>query len=186
MLVDSGYAFHLKTNEPWTQSAVGKWGSRGEPMAAYPAIEEWRRWCAHHPAKVRLSNSSTYQGALLQLTQSSPAGMLLEALRALWATVPFMINSARSCAALNGSCTNVDLDQLMANYSAAWDHMLAPALRLGSEAVGEDAARDLCVRGDPYDERLLRYQRLPDALAARLLAARRQRDGRRRGPKALL
>lgn len=143
VLVDSGYAFHLKTNEPWTQSAVGKWGSRGEPMAAYPAIEEWRRWCAHHPAKVRLSNSSTYQGALLQLTQSSPAGMLLEALRALWATVPFMINSARSCAALNGSCTNVDLDQLMANYSAAWDHMLAPALRLGSEAVGEDAAREM-------------------------------------------
>ena len=70
--------------------------------------------------------------------------MLLEALRALWATVPFMINSARSCAALNGSCTNVDLDQLMANYSAAWDHsMLAPVLRLGSEAVGEHAARNM-------------------------------------------
>ena len=141
VLVESGYNYHLQTSEPWANTPLGSWRGISVPMAAGPALETWRRWRSHHPGKVPISNATTYRAVLLHLEQGE--GLLLESLRALWATVPFILNSARSCAVAGSACANADLEQVMKNYSAAWDQTIAPALRFEIKDLGEDTARGM-------------------------------------------
>jgi hypothetical protein len=145
VLVDSAYAYHMRGWEPWVQTSFGNITQRLDDTQATLTFSTWNRW--QPPASSVLSNrrpllaNETY-GAVLR-SRSLEEGLLLEAVRCLYRDIPFVLNSAQECkkvdAEASGRCTNVLLDDIMADYSSAFEHLVAPPLNAGRSDLGSQA-----------------------------------------------
>jgi len=152
VLVDSAYRYHKRGVEAWTkprQPGNRNHTSQGH-AEAFRDYSRLREACA--PTLPALEDES-YAAALARLPLE--AGLVLEALRSLHRDVPYVVASAEACAKVE-TCASVPLDDVMANYTAAFPVLARALLDL---AVPDHAAD---TRARWLDDRRHAFARLCD------------------------
>ena len=149
VLVDSGHSYHMDCGEGWTHGSLS--GGSGSATGAQTAYHSWKDWC--EDPHFQIDGNKSYAQALNSLPLEE--GMLYEALRALHRDVPFVVASTKACAEVGpAACTSLDLDVLMADYSAGWRDVVAPTLKLTECDIGKAKAdamhHDFVLQCDPY------------------------------------
>jgi hypothetical protein len=115
----------------------------GKKQGALSALRSFSNCMPQH----RLGpNTTTYRSALNHLDLAS--GLVLESLRALYRDIPYMVSSALECSCIartakrtdperDGNCTNVWLDDIMADYGSAVAKYFTSSLRLPPNASSQ-------------------------------------------------
>lgn len=156
ILVHSGYLYHRGTTRPesWTlekfsymsqpYGAFNREHTNGVSQGALAAVNAFRT-CS----RTTISENATYREALNTLSLSD--GLLLESLRSLHRDIPYMVSSALACyhaarsvksdPSVTGTCTNVLLEAIMANYTESFVPYVAEPLQI-KNVRGAEFARD--------------------------------------------
>lgn len=137
VLVDSGFAYHLRRSEKWCSAPLGK--TWPDPESAHATFLTWNAWTCV-AADERLSANESYADALERLPLER--ALLLEAVRALDMDLPYVVSSTTDCYEKDhvpnstGTCRSVLLDDIMRDYEFAYEALVAPTLALPA-SLGE-------------------------------------------------